>query len=243
MARRTASEPDWSGMCSCGHHVRRLRHGGDDVVSEVPGVRRGEAHPLEPVDLAAGAQQLGEREPVPERGPVGVDVLPQQRDLEHPVVDQRPDLGEHVAGPAVLLAAAQAGHDAERAGVVAADRDRDPGRVRGLAPGGQDRRKPLERLGDLDLGFVLDPGAFEQRGQRADVVRAEHHVDPRGPVRDHGAVLLRQAAADGDLHAGVSVLDRQQVTEVAVQPVVGVLAHGAGVEDHDVGLGAVGGLR
>ena len=89
---------------------------------------------------------------------------------------------------------------------------------------------------------LLDPGAFEQRGQRADVVRAEHHVDPRGPVRDHGPVLLRQAAADGDLHAGMSVLDRQQVTEVPVQPVVGVLAHGAGVEDHDVGLGAVGGL-
>jgi hypothetical protein len=65
-----------------GHDVRRLGHRDDDVVGEVLGVRRGEAHPLEPLDVAAGAEQLAEREPVTELYAVGVDVLPEQRDLE-----------------------------------------------------------------------------------------------------------------------------------------------------------------
>ena len=50
------------------------------------------------------------------------------------------------------------------------------------------------------------------------------------------AVLLRQAAADRDLHAGPLRLHRRQVAEVAVELVVGVLPHRAGVEDDHVGL-------
>ena len=52
---------------------------------------------------------------------------------------------------------------------------------------------------------------------------------------DLAAVLLRQAAADRDLHARMRRLDRREVTEVAVQPVVGVLPDRAGVEDDHVG--------
>ena len=55
------------------------------------------------------------------------------------------------------------------------------------------------------------------------------------------AVLLGEAAADGDLHAGPLRLDRREVAEVAVELVVGVLPHGAGVEDDDVGLLVGGG--
>ena len=49
-----------------------------------------------------------------------------------------------------------------------------------------------------------DPGALEQHRQRADVVRAEHDVDPGRLRGDLALVLLREAAADGDLHAGVA---------------------------------------
>src|SRR3712207_7056729 len=49
-------------------------------------------------DLAARAQELAERQPVAELDAVGVHVLPEQGDLTDPVVDQRPDLGEDVAG-------------------------------------------------------------------------------------------------------------------------------------------------
>ena len=131
-----------------------------------------------PVDVAAGAQQLAEREPVAELDAVGVDVLPEQGDLEHALGDQRPDLGQDVAGAAVLLLAAQRRHDAERAGVVAADRDRDPAGVGRLAPGRQRGREDLERLEDLHLGGGVVPGALQQHRQRADVVGAEDDVDP-----------------------------------------------------------------
>ncbi len=54
------------------------------------------------------------------------------------------------------------------------------------------------------------------------------------------AVLLGQAAADGDLHVRVGLLARHQVADVAVELVVGVLPHRAGVEHHHVGVGALG---
>src|SRR5690606_7595897 len=69
----------------------------------------------------------------------------------------------------------------------------------------------------------------------ADVVRAEHDVDPRRPTGDLAPVLLGQATADRDLHVRVGQLDRAQVAEVAVQPVVGVLPDRTGVEHHQVG--------
>jgi hypothetical protein len=71
-------------MCSCGITFGRLGHRGDDVVGELRRVRAGEPHPLEPVDLAAGAQQLAERLPVAELHAVRVDVLAEQGDLETP---------------------------------------------------------------------------------------------------------------------------------------------------------------
>ncbi len=225
------------------HHVRGLGHRGDHVVGEVARVRRGEADALQAVDLAGRAQQLGERLTVAQVGAVGVDVLAEQRDLDDALADQRLDLGEDVAGAAVLLLAAQRGDDAEGAGVVAADRDRDPGGVRRLAAGGQRGGEGLQRLQDLHLGLLLDPGALQQCGQVPDVVGAEDHVDPRRLAHDGVAVLLRQAAADGDLHALVPGLGRRELPEVAVQLVVGVLADGAGVEDHQVGVTLLRGLH
>ena len=164
------------------HDVGRLGHRGDDVVGEGRGVRAGEAHPLEPVDLAAGAQQLAEREPVAELDAVGVDVLAEQGHLDDALLDQRLDLGQHVAGAAVGLLAPQARHDAERAGVVAAHRDRHPAGVGRVAPGRQGAGEHLEALEDLDLGAPVVPGPVEQRRQAADVVGAEDDVDPGRPL-------------------------------------------------------------
>ena len=224
-----------------GHDVRGLRHRLDDVVGEVPRVRGGEADALQAADLPAAAQQLAERLPVTELRPVGVDVLAEQRDFEHPVGDQRADLAQDVARAAVLLLAAQAGHDAEGAGVVTAHRDRDPGRIGGLAAGGQQRGERLQRLGELDLRLVPDPGPLEQFGQRAHVVGAVNHVHPGRALDDAGALHLGQAAAHRDLHA--FLLLRQQVAQVPVQPVGRVLPDRAGVEHHHVrGLALAGGL-
>ena len=227
--------------------IRRLGHRVDHVVGELGRMRRGEAHPLEAVDAPARAQQRRECAAITrdrgigERDAVGVDVLAEQRDLEDALIDQRLHLGQDVAGPAVDLLAAQRRHDAERAGVVAADRDRNPCGVGGFARGRQRRREFLQRLDDFDLGGVVVAGAVEQRRQRADVVGAEHDVHPRRPAQHRVAVLLGQATADGDLHVRIGLLARRQVAEVAVQLVVGVLPDRAGVEHDDVGVGAVGG--
>jgi hypothetical protein len=83
-------------------------------------------------------------------------------------------------------------------------------------------------------------GPVEQGGQTADVVRAEHDVDPGCPLDDGGPVLLGQAAADRDLQVRVAPLRGAELPEVAVELVVGVLAHGTGVEHDDIGhLGPV----
>ena len=88
--------------------VRGLGHRRDHVVGEVARVRAGEPDPVQPVDPAAGPQQLAEGQRVAERAAVGVDVLAEQGDLGDALGDQGLDLGQHVAGPAVGLLAAQA---------------------------------------------------------------------------------------------------------------------------------------
>ncbi len=79
------------------------------------------------------AEQLAERLTVAEFDAVRVDVLAEQSDLDRAVLDEQADLVENVAGTTVLLLAAQARHDAERARVVAADGDRHPAAVRRVA--------------------------------------------------------------------------------------------------------------
>jgi hypothetical protein len=204
------------------------------IIGEVARMRRGEPDPLEAVDLPAGPQQLAERQPVTELGAVGVHVLPEQGDLDDTVVHQGPDLIEDVARPAVLLLAAQRRDDAEGAGVVAADRDRDPGGVRGLTTGGQQGREGGERLLELRLRLLALPGLVEQPRQGADVVRAVDDIDPGGAVGDLLPLHLGQAAADRDLHALVRLLGRQELAEVAVQLVGSVLPDRTGVEYHQV---------
>ncbi|OEI67234.1 hypothetical protein Cus16_3135 [Curtobacterium sp. ER1/6] len=221
------------------HDVRRLRHRVDHVVGEGGRVRAREADALEPLDLAGGAEQLAEGLPVAELDPVRVHVLPEQRHLDGTVVDERLDLGEHVARTAVLLLAPERRHDAERAGVVAPDRDGHPPAVRRVALRRQRRREDVEGLEDLDLRLVVVPRPLEERRQRPHVVRPEHHVHPRRLLEDDVLVLLRQAPADRDLHAGVLALDAGELPEVAVEAVVRVLAHRARVDHDDVRLAAV----
>jgi hypothetical protein len=74
-------------------------------------------------------------------------------------------------------------------------------------------------------------------------MRADDDVDPRGLALDETLILLRQAARDHDPQVGVRVLQRLQVAQVPVQPVVGVLADRAGVQHDDARLVEVLGGR
>ncbi|CAB4749138.1 unannotated protein [freshwater metagenome] len=70
---------------------------------------------------------------------------------------------------------------------------------------------------------------------------AEDDVDDRGLLQDHALVLLGKASADRDLHPGVLGLHRDEMAEVAVELVVGVLADRAGIEHDDIGDSAING--
>ena len=90
------------------------------------------------------------------------------------------------------------------------------------------------------------PSALEQGGQDVEVVGAEDDVDPGGALDDPLPHLLGQAPGHSDLHTGALALDGRELAQVAEEPGGGVLAHGAGVDDDDVGptvtgVGSAGG--
>ena len=80
--------PGLQGHVQRRHHVGRLGHRLDDVVGEVAGMRRREPHPLQAVDVTAGAKQLRERTALAELDAIGVDVLPEQRHLQDALLRQ-----------------------------------------------------------------------------------------------------------------------------------------------------------
>jgi hypothetical protein len=126
----------------------------------------------------------------------------------------------------------------QKARVVAPDRDRDPRVVPHPALRGQRGGEHLERLEQLDDRQVVGVGAGEQVGEVTEVVGAVDDVDPGRALGDRRAVLLREAAADDDREVAAlvasRVLDALEVTERPVEPLVGVLPHGAGVEQDEV---------
>jgi hypothetical protein len=75
----------------------------------------------------------------------------------------------------------------------------------------------------LKVEQVPDPRDDLRRRDRHEP--ATHVLGQRHPCQ-RGEHATR---ADDDLHAGRAVLDRLEVAEVAVELVVGVLAHGAGL--------------
>ena len=79
---------------------------------------------------------------------------------------------------------------------------------------------------------------LHQLREAPQLVRAEYEVDHRVRLLYllcH-VLLLHHAAAHGDYLVGVILLRVVQRTDVAEDAHLGVLAHGAGVDDDDVGL-------
>ncbi len=132
MSLSTLSEPDCSGMCRLGHDIRvsAMARMTSSVKAAGCGlVKRTRSSP----SICPTPGAACRRRAVAELDAVGVDVLAQERHLDDTLRHERLDLGEDLSGAAVLLLATQARHDAERARVVAADRDGHPGAVGGVA--------------------------------------------------------------------------------------------------------------
>ena len=189
-ARERAVAPRLQRQVQVLAHAVALGHRRDRLGPEVLRVRRREADALDAVDRVERAQQVGELRaalPGAEVAAVRVDVLAEQRDLDHAVGGELLDLVHDVAHAAADLAAAHRGHDAERARVVAADLDRDPRRVVDARAG------PAAPTGTPRAPRGSRRSAPSARGPRAaasaarrEVVGAEHDVDVRRPAPRSG---------------------------------------------------------
>ncbi len=112
-----------------------------------------------------------------------------------------------------------------------------------LSPGRQSRREGLlivsgGCLEDLDDRAVL-LGVVEEFERAVHVVGTEDDIDVARTIHDRVAVFLGETATDGNLHVGVLFFQHLEVTESAVELVVGILTDATGVEDDHVGIGDV----
>ena len=202
--------------CGCGLVNRTLR-----MPSTAPTVRRrsansGRARRSRHGDVAA----------------VGVDVLPEQRDLHDASGREALHLAEDVADRARALRSSYERHDAERARVVAPGSDRDPRSERIVPYRGQGARERLGVFPDVHLRSV-GVRALEQLQELRQRLSADHHVDPRSPALDLPSILLCEAARHDDPQLRIRSLHGLQVAQVAVELVVRVLTDRTRVQHDD----------
>ena len=208
----------------------------DHVLAHVLGMRARVADPLKPVDCVQRMQQPGEaRWCRAQVAPVGVDVLPEQRDLAHPVVDHRPRRLEQVGKRAADLPPARRGHDAVGARAVAADADLQPALEGAGALLRQLAAEPLE----LEVPLRAQRVAGQELREPVDLARPERDIDEREAGEHLLLQRLRPAAPDPDHPRGILALQASRLPQVRHQPVVGGLADRAGVEQDQVGLPAL----
>ena len=103
------------------------------------------------------------------------------------------------------------------------------------------RQVPGEVL-ELEVALRAQRVGGEELGQAVDLPGPEGDVDEREALEDLVLDRLRPAAADADDPLGVLGLQPLRLAEVGDEAVVGRLADRAGVEEDQVGLGALVGL-
>ena len=216
--------------------VRLGRNGIDQLMA---GVLRVAGHKADLIIAGHGAEQVEQVREIDllfQALAVAVDVLAQQGDLLVAGLHQTAELGQDIPGLAALLAAADVGHDAVGAEVVAAVHDGQPGAELALPPDG-DVLHDDGALGGLQQDpLVLLQLLGDELGQGIDAVHTEDqiHIGIALAQLFHHMLLVGHAAAQADHQAGLFLLEALQGTHVAEDPLLGVLPHGAGVEEDQV---------
>jgi hypothetical protein len=229
-----------------GHQRRELAMGGDEAVIHVARMASGVAQSQNARHAREPAQQFAERggRAVFARPVIGVDVLPDQRQLAHAGGGQPLDFRDDLRDRARHFGAARIGHDTEGAKLVAAFLHGDEGgnaaRTGRLARG---RRQPFELVIDRKLGvdhLFAALGARDQFGQAVIVLRADHQIDGAGAADDLPPLGLRDAAGDRDQHAAALasgfLLHDADAADLGIDLLGRLLADVAGVEDDEVGV-------
>ena len=235
-------------------HRPHVGHRGERVGPHVLGVRAREADPADAVDGTDLPQQVGEERAQPRRlvaalargqlqvTAVAVDVLAEQRHLGDTL--RRP-------APEPRRRPGRRGGSSPRHGRPARCRTRSCCRSRSgssprrctTSPAGRgaptgtsrDRRRPLRSRISV-IGRSACSASRSSSAARWTLCVPITTSTYAGPFGHAFLVLLRQAAGHDDLTAVALALPRLQMTEVAVELVVGVLPDAARVEDDDVGV-------
>ena len=220
-------------------------------IIDVAGMAGGIAQPHDALDFGQPPQQFAERPGPSVRAfaVIGVDVLPDQRDLAHAIVGKPLHVFDDPGDRARDFGAARIGHHAEGAELVAAFlHGHERGDAAGADRGGLWCRQEAELVLDRKLRLqraALLLRAGQQLRQVVIALRPDHDVDGRRAANDLGAFGLRDAAGHRDPHlaalARSLVLGDPQPPEFGIDLFGGLFADVAGVEDHQVRiLGGIG---
>ena len=222
------------------HLVRALfalGHGAKELFRRVLRVAAHEADDKVARDGVEPPDEVGKVHVLVEVAAVGVDILPQERDVLIARRDELARLALDLVRVAGALAPAHIWHDAVGAEVVAPVHDRQPCLDAAVALLGDALGHAAVRRRDGEHPPVLGADGAQQLREAPQLMRAEDEVDDAvGLFQLLGHVfLLRHAAADRDDLVGVARLGMRQRADVAEHARLGVLTHGAGVHDDDVG--------
>ena len=222
-----------------------VRHGVEELAGGVLGLGGHEAQEIVALDLVQRGEQVGKVIAGAQILAVGVDVLPQQGDLLEALRHQTAHLIDDLLRGAAALPAADVGHDAVGAEVVAAVHDGHPRPCAPLPHHG----KPLGdgavlvRHGEHALPLGVD--LIEKLRELPQCLGSEHKVHVAVGLAHLFRHLrtLRHAAAQADDLRRVCLLGVGQRAQIAVDPLLRVVADGAGVQHHHVRLRRIVGER
>ena len=212
------------------------RNGVDQLVA---GILRVAGHKADLVIAGYSAEQIEQISKVHlffQALAVAVHVLAQQSDLLVSGFHQPPELRQDIAGLAALFTAPHIRYDAVGAEIVAAIHDGQPGAELTLAPDG-DVLHDDRALGRLHQhALMLLQLLSNELGQRIDAIHAKDQIDIGIALAQlfYHMFLVGHAAAQADHQAALFLLQALQCTHIAEHALLGVLPHGAGVEEDEV---------
>ena len=148
------------------------------------------------------------------------------------------ELGQDGGWFTAALPSADVGHDAVGAEVITTVHDGQPGAEAGIAADGHFLDDGVALLGVFEVALAAADTLGQHGGQAVDAVHAEDQVDVGVALAQllHDVGLLGHAAANADDEARVLLFQLFQRTYVAENTLLGMFAHGAGVEKDEVGM-------
>ena len=210
----------------------------DELAAGVLRMARHEADLVVAGDFAQQVQKVGKVDGMFQPLAVAVDVLAQEGDLLIALLDKLPELCQNCGGLAAALPPADVGHDAVGAEVVAPVHDGQPRAEAGIAADGQLLDHGVALGGLFQIALALADALGQHGGQPVNAVHAKDkvHIGVALAQLFDDVLLLGHAAADTDHQARVLLLELFQRADIAENALLGVLTHGAGVEQDEVGV-------